>query len=107
MSEKKTILVISDHPLAPSGVGIQTKYFIETLILTGKYRFICLCGAVKHPNYDPQHITDERSEDGDWVVHPVDGYGNAETIRSILWTAKPDLFWFLTDQRFYDWLWAF
>ena len=36
MSEKKTILVISDHPLAPSGVGIQTKNFIETLIKTGK-----------------------------------------------------------------------
>ena len=105
MSEKKTILVISDHPLAPSGVGIQTKYFIETLILTGKYRFICLGGAVKHPNYDPQHITDERWEDGDWVVHPVDGYGNAETIRSILWTEKPDLLWFMTDPRFYDWLW--
>ena len=105
MSEKKTILVISDHPLAPSGVGTQTKYFIETLILTGKYRFICLGGAVKHPNYEQQYVTDDRWEDGDWVVQPVDGYGSAEIIRSILWTNKPDMIWFMTDPRFYEWLW--
>ena len=29
---KKKILVISDHPLSPSGVGTQTKYFIEALL---------------------------------------------------------------------------
>ena len=105
MSEKKTILVISDHPLAPSGVGIQTRNFIETLIVTGKYRFICLGGAVKHPNYDPQYITDDRWDEKDWVVHPVNGYGSPEIIRSILWTEKPEILWFMTDPRFYPWLW--
>jgi glycosyltransferase involved in cell wall biosynthesis len=105
MSEKKTILVLSDHPMAPSGVGTQTKNFIETLVVTGKYRFICLGGAIKHPNYDPQYITDDRWDEGDWVVYPVDGYGSPEIIRSILWTEKPDLLWFMTDPRFYDWLW--
>ena len=105
MSEKKTILVISDHPLAPSGVGHQTRNFIETLIVTGKYRFICFGGAIKHPSYEPQYITDDRWGEKDWVVHPVDGYGSAETIRSIIWTEKPDLVWFMTDPRFYGWLW--
>jgi hypothetical protein len=76
MSEKKTILVISDHPMAPSGVGSQTRVFIESLITTGKYKFICLGGAVKHPNYETQTITDERWDDGDWIVQPVDGYGS-------------------------------
>tara|TARA_Y100000592_G_C5448654_1_gene307477 strand:+ start:77 stop:1345 length:1269 start_codon:yes stop_codon:yes gene_type:complete len=105
MSEKKTILVLADHPLAPSGVGTQTRNFIETLILTGKYRFICFGGAIKHPNYDPQYITDDRWGEKDWVVYPVDGYGSAEAIRSVLWTEKPDLLWFMTDPRFYPWLW--
>jgi len=105
MSEKKTILVLSDHPLAPSGVGTQTKNFIETLILTGKYRFICFGGAIKHPSYEPQYITDDRWGEHDWVVYPVDGYGSAESIRSILWTERPDLLWFMTDPRFYPWLW--
>ena len=105
MSEKKTILMISDHPMAPSGVGIQTKYVAEALLLTGKYKIICLGGAIKHPNYDPQTITDDRWEDGDFVVHPVDGYGSAAIIRSILWQSKPIMLWFMTDPRFYPWLW--
>ena len=53
MSDKKKILVISDHPLAPSGVGTQTKYVIEALLETGKYKFICFGGAMKHRSYDP------------------------------------------------------
>ena len=48
MTVKKKILVISDHPLAPSGVGTQTKYIIETLLKTGRYKFVCFGGAVKH-----------------------------------------------------------
>jgi glycosyltransferase involved in cell wall biosynthesis len=105
MSEKKTILVLSDHPMAPSGVAHQTRVFIETMIMTGRYKFICLGGAMKHPNYDPQTITDERWDDGDWMVYPVDGYGNQETIRSIIWTQKPSLVWFMTDPRYFEWLW--
>jgi glycosyltransferase involved in cell wall biosynthesis len=105
MSEKKKILIISDHPLAPSGVGTQTKYVISALIKTGRYKFACLGGAMSHPNYDPQQITDPAWEEDDWIVYPVDGYGNAEIIRSILWTEKPDVLWFMTDPRFYPWLW--
>jgi len=104
MSEKKTIFVISDHPLAPSGVGTQTKYVIETLLKTGRYRFVCFGGAVKHPNYEPQKITGDW-EDGDWIIYPVDGYGSAQAVRSVLWTEKPALLWFMTDPRFYPWLW--
>ena len=105
MSEKKTILMIADHPMAPSGVGIQTKYVAEALLLTGKYKIICLGGAMKHPNYDPQTITDPRWADGDFVVQPVDGYGSAAIISSLLWTQKPIMLWFMTDPRFYPWLW--
>ena len=64
---KKKILVLSDHPLSPSGVGTQTRYFIEALLATGRYKFICLGGAVKHTNYTPIKV------DGygdDWIVYP-------------------------------------
>ena len=50
---KQKILVISDHPLSPSGVGTQTKYFIEALLKTGRYKVVCLGGAIKHNNYNP------------------------------------------------------
>jgi len=100
--KKKTILSMSDHPLSPSGVGTQTKYVLEALVKTGRYRVISLGGAIKHHNYDPVSV-DPYGED--WVVHPIDGYGNPEVIRSILRTERPDLIWFMTDPRFYGWLW--
>ena len=96
MSEKKKIMVISDHPMAPSGVGTQTKYFIEALINTGKYKFICLGGAIKHHDYAPQKI---EGYGDDWIVQPVNGYGDQQIIRSALTMEKPDLIWFMTDPR--------
>mgnify|MGYP003144256397 CR=1 FL=1 len=102
MTNKKKILVLADHPLSPSGVGTQTKYMIEALLKTGRYQFVCLGGAVKHNNYQPQKV--EPFGD-DWRIFPIDGYGNHEIIRSVLQKEKPDVLWFMTDPRFYGWLW--
>ena len=99
---KKKILVLSDHPLSPSGVGTQTKYMIEALLKTGRYQFVCLGGAVKHQNYTPQKV---EPWGDDWRIFPVDGYGNHEIIRSVLQKERPDALWFMTDPRFYGWLW--
>ena len=99
---KKKILVLSDHPLSPSGVGTQTKYVIEALLKTGRYKFICLGGAIQHQDYQPSKV---EPYGDDWVIYPVDGYGNDETIRSVLRQEKPDALWFMTDPRFFGWLW--
>jgi len=100
--KKKKILVLSDHPLSPSGVGTQTKYMIEALLKTGRYQFICLGGAVKHKDYTPQKV---EPWDEDWRIFPIDGYGNHEIIRSIMQKERPDVLWFMTDPRFFGWLW--
>jgi len=100
--KKIKILTISDHPLSPSGVGTQTKYFISEMLKTGKFQFISLGGAIKHDNYQP--IKMEQFGD-DWVIFPVDGYGNPDTLRSLLRTQRPDMVWFMTDPRFFPWLW--
>ena len=100
--KKIKIFVISDHPFSPSGVGIQTRYMIENLLKTGRYSFVCFGGAVKHDDYSAQR-TKEYGDD--LVVHPVDGYGSQESVRSVLRTEKPDLMWFMTDPRFFPWLW--
>jgi len=100
--KKTKILTLSDHPLSPSGVGTQTKYFIEALRKTGRYEFICLGGAMQHPNYDIQKVEGHGDE---WRIFPVDGYGTHEIIRSVLQKEKPDILWFMTDPRFYGWLW--
>ena len=99
---KKRILVIADSPLAPSGVGTQTKYMIEGMLRTGEFSFVCLAGALKHQNYQPAKV-DPYGDD--WIIHPVDGYGNPDTIRQMLNHYKPDVLWFMTDPRFYTWLW--
>ena len=103
MSEKKKIFVIADHPLTPSGVGTQTRYFIEALLKTGRYKFICFGGAIQHHDYQPMKVGDWGD---DWIIYPVNGYGNQDMIRSVLRTERPDMLWFMTDPRFWGWLWA-
>ena len=104
MSDKINVMVISDHPYSPSGVGTQTLYMMEGLLLRnpGKYKFTCLGGAVKHLDYSPVK-TEEWGED--LVVYPVDGYGTQEMVRSVMRQTKPDILWFMTDPRFFGWLW--
>lgn len=102
MSNKIKIFTISDHPLSPSGVGTQTKYIIEGLLKTGKYQFISFGGAIKHDQYKPQK-TEEWGTD--WIIWPVDGYGNQDMVRAMIHQNKPDILWFMTDPRFYGWLW--
>jgi glycosyltransferase involved in cell wall biosynthesis len=102
MDKKIKILTLSDHPLSPSGVGTQTKYFITSLLNTGKFQFYSLGGAIKHVDYN---IVKTEEYKDDWIIQPIDGYGNQETIRSLLRTWKPDIVWFMTDPRFYSWLW--
>jgi len=103
MSDKIKIFTISDHPLSPSGVGTQTKYMIEGMLKTGKYQFVSFGGAIKHPNHQPQQ-TEQWGQD--WIIWPVDGYGNQDMVRAMIHQQKPDILWFMTDPRFYEWLWA-
>ncbi len=103
MDKKIKILTLSDHPFSPSGVGTQTKYIIEGMLATGKYKFLSLGGAIKHQDYRPQK-TEQWGDD--WILVPVDGYGNQDMIRSIMRTEKPDIIWFMTDPRFWGWLWS-
>tara|TARA_Y100000593_G_scaffold60470_1_gene112112 strand:- start:3563 stop:4834 length:1272 start_codon:yes stop_codon:yes gene_type:complete len=104
MSENKKIkiLMLGDSPFAPSGVGTQLKYICEALLKTDNFTIINLGGALKHADYKPQR-TEEYGED--WTVIPVDGYGTQEMIRSVIWTEKPDLLFFMTDPRYWAWLW--
>lgn len=102
MTEKIKILTLGDHPLAPSGVGIQTRLFIEGLLNTGKYEFISLAGAHKHEDYTPMQ-TEQFGDD--WRLYPIDGYGTQEVVRSILRTERPDIVWMMTDPRWWNWLW--
>jgi glycosyltransferase involved in cell wall biosynthesis len=99
---KIKVLTISDHPLAPSGVGTQTKYMCEALLNSGKFQVLSLGGAIKHANYNQVKV---EPYGDDWRIIPVDNFGTQDQIRSILRNEKPDILWFMTDPRFFGWLW--
>jgi len=95
---KKKILIISDHALSPSGVGLQTKYLAEGLLKTGDYTIIQLGAAIKHQNYNTVKVCE------DFYIKPIDGFGNVNLLRSVLLNEQPDALIIFTDPRFFSWL---
>ena len=96
--KKKKILMISDHALTTSGVATQSRHLIEGLIKTNQYQIIQLGAAVRHENYNIIKISD------DFLIKPIDGFGNKEMIRGLLITEKPDAILIFTDPRFFTYL---
>lgn len=98
-AKKHKILMISDHPLATSGVGVQSRVLIDGLIATGKFSFRCLGAAIKHQDHRTVQVNP------DFIVKPIEGFGNKTMIRHLLLTEKPDAILIFTDPRQFTWLW--
>ena len=81
---KYKILMLSDHALSTSGVGTQSRHLINGLIEKGKWSFRQLGAAMKHENYDVVTVNP------DFVIKPIDGFGNKELMRILLATEQPD-----------------
>jgi glycosyltransferase involved in cell wall biosynthesis len=99
MADKKKILMLADHPLSTSGVGVQSRYLIQGLIATGRYSFRCFGGAVKHDNYNTVKVSD------DFVIKPTNGFGDKNLLRMTLAIERPDVLLLFTDPRFFIWVW--
>ena len=101
-NKKIKVLTLGDMPLGTSGVGNQSRFFIESLLKTGKFEVFSLGGAIKHPEYK-LFKTEQWGED--WKILPVDKFGTKELVRSTVWKERPDIIWIMTDPRFWGWLW--
>lgn len=99
MQDKYKILLLSDHALSTSGVGIQSRYLVNGLIEKGKYTVRQFGAAIKHANYDTVVVNN------DFIIKPIDGFGNRDLIRVALATEKPDVVLIFNDPRFFIWLW--
>jgi len=100
MTQQKTkILMLADHPLSTSGVGTQSRWLAQGLINTGKYSFKVFGGAVKHENYDTIKVSD------DFIIKPIDGFGNKNILRQVLAVERPDVLLLFTDPRFFMHVW--
>ena len=97
--KKNKILILSDHALSPSGVGVQTRFLVDGLIKKGCWTVRQLGAAMKHANYDLVKVSE------DFLIKPIDGFGNPDLIRSLLIAEKPDILLLFTDPRFFVWLW--
>ncbi len=95
---KKKIIVLSDHALSTSGVGVQTRHLINGLVEKGCWSFKQLGAAIRHSDYKISKVND------DFIIKPIDGFGNKEIMRNILITEKPDAIIIFTDPRFFKWL---
>lgn len=95
---KKKILLLSDHALSTSGVGTQSRHLVEGLVKKGTWTFRQLGAAIKHENYETICVNP------DFIIKPIDGFGNRDMIRLILAQEKPDAIMLFTDPRFFIWL---
>lgn len=99
MNKKKyKVLVLSDHAQSTSGVGTQTRHLLNGLIEKGCWSFRQFGAAIKHQNYDTVQVNE------DFIIKPIDGFGDPDLIRVTLATEKPDLLFIFTDPRFFTWL---
>ena len=99
MTEKKKILLLSDHALSTSGVGCQSRFLVNGLVETGKWTVRQFGAAIKHSDYRPVKVSD------DFIIKPVDGFGDPQLLKTTLAVEKPDVLMLFTDPRFFIWLW--
>ena len=95
---KKKVLMLSDHALSTSGVGTQSRFLINGLLSKDRWTFRQFGAALKHTDYETIAINE------DFIIKPIDGFGNPELLRIALATEKPDVLFLFTDPRFFIWL---
>ena len=97
-TKKRKILMISDHALSTSGVGCQSRYLIEGLVEKGTWSVRQFGAAIKHEKYDVVQVNE------DFIIKPIDGFGNRDMLVKALITEPPDVVLIFTDPRFFTWL---
>ena len=96
--EKKKVLILSDHALSTSGVGTQTRHLVSGLLEKEHWTFRQFGAALKHSDYRTVVVND------DFIIKPIDGFGDRDLIRITLATERPEVLFIFTDPRFFIWL---
>ena len=109
-NERKKILLICDDIRVTSGVATIAR---EMVINTAQhFNWVNVAGAIKHPEsgkrFDISADTNKNAgiDDSSVILYPVDGYGNADSLRNFLKIEKPDAIMIITDPRYFEWLFS-
>jgi len=97
-NKKHKILALSDHALSTSGVGTQSRHLFNGLVNNKKWSIRQFGAALKHNDYRTIVVND------DFIIKPIDGFGDKDMLRVALATEKPDGLFIFTDPRFFIWL---
>ena len=103
--KRKKILLITDDIRVHSGVATVGK---EIVVKTCHHFNWCqIAGAIKHPDKQKRlDISGDLSkeagiDDAYGMLYPTDGYGNANMLRSVIASEKPDAILLITDPRYF------
>ena len=106
--KKKKILLLSDDLRMHSGIATMSREFV--LGTCDRYDWVQLGAAIKHPDKGKVFDISEDArketgvEDASVKIYPMDGYGDANILKQIINTEKPDAILHFTDPRFWQWL---
>ena len=98
MQKKYKILLLADHALSTSGVGCQSRFLMNGLVEKGTWTVRQFGAAMKHTSYETVVVND------DFIIKPIDGFGDRELLIRTLAVEKPDILFIFTDPRFFIWL---
>ena len=105
---KKKILLLSDDLRMASGIATMSKALVMGTV--HKYDWFQVGAAINHPEKGKildvsQDIANRTSvEDASVKILPWTGYGNADLIRQVMNSEKPDMIIHFTDPRYWTWL---
>ena len=106
--DRKTVLMLCDDIRMHSGIATMAR---EIVVQTAHhFNWVNLGGAIKHPDegkiFDLSADVNKENgiEDADVKLYATSGYGNADTVRRLIKTEKPDAILHFTDPRYWTWL---
>ncbi len=105
---KKKILLLSDDLRMASGIATVSKELVLGTI--HKYDWFQVGAAINHPeqgrvlDVSEDIQTNYGIPDASLKILPWNGYGNADLIRQLINSEKPDAILHFTDPRYWTWL---
>lgn len=105
---KKKIMLLADDIRMHSGIATMGRELV--LGTADRYDWVQIAGSITHPDKgkiaDMSQATNQLLGRNDCYVklYPIDGYGDEDTLFTIINIEKPDAVFHFTDPRFWTWL---
>ena len=106
--ERKKIMFLCDDIRMHSGIATMAREIV--LGTAHRYNWVNVGAAINHPEQGKRMDLSQDSnnrlgiKDSSVFLYPQNGYGNPDLIRQLIRVEKPDILFFFTDPRYWEWL---